>query len=381
MFALVLAALLSVSPEQIIGNSSGDAAIAASRSGFIVAWPEGVANGTQIRIARFDVYGRQTATTLLPLVTKYEPRVYALRPALASNGDDYYVAWEEQLDFFDARSNVFGMRVSAAGALDTATLHDFGRWPQSPNRAPIRPPLLGWDGNAYELYANARVFSIARDRVALLGSTAVYDAATAAPAGLSIGSLMYAQPAKQTCHTSGFSFPYCTWTAGWYEQRWSLRDASGYVVAEKQTRAGDYIFRFPAVAAGGSNDVLLAWKSLVGVDGVRIDRRGVEQPISIGTPLPLTGAAGPAAAWDGTRYLVVFDTHNGAQLDVAGAAVGSESIVNAQPLAASDANESQPHVAAFANGRFALIYLRDTQLALRLVTFDDAAPIRRRVVR
>ncbi|HET7436489.1 MAG TPA: hypothetical protein VFN10_17390 [Thermoanaerobaculia bacterium] len=158
MLVLLLATLLTVSPEQLLGTTTGDAAIAASQSGYLVAWPEATSRGTQIRIARLDGSGHRSSTAMLPPLSS-DATLYATRPAIASNGSDYYVVWEESNDPSDVRTRVAGMRISASGTPIDGTLADFGRWPERLNRPALDAPRLLWRNGRYELDAKRPAYS------------------------------------------------------------------------------------------------------------------------------------------------------------------------------------------------------------------------------
>lgn len=180
----------------------------------------------------------------------------------------------------------------------------------------------------------------------------------------------------------------CSTVAPVYQYVATLNTADGLEVTPQPIVADDSIARFRPFAAGGENDFLLVRKSRAGIDGTRIDANGATQTsLALMAKAPLTGPSSPAAAWDGVRYFVAFDMLDGISTDIYGGAHTDAVIASSEPLAASADHETDPHLAAAAQGRFALIYLRraldadSAQLALRTITFDDAAPIRRRAVR
>jgi|GEM_PF-3259462 len=107
----------SLGPPVSLGPGWGVAA-ASSGSTTLVVFSE---RGTSTRLVgyRFDASGRQIDTSPLVISDGYLPQV-------ASNGTDFFVAWDVGSDWWQFPSanmvDVLGTRVSAAGAVDAAPL-------------------------------------------------------------------------------------------------------------------------------------------------------------------------------------------------------------------------------------------------------------------
>lgn len=163
-----------------------------------------------------------------------------------------------------------------------------------------------------------------------------------------------------------------------YTIDWTLR-ADGQVLARKLEQLGFRSVFAPGIGVG-RDDFVLVWRSPFSIDGVRLRRDGSTAGFFyVPAAKPMTGSGGPAVAWDGTRYLIVFDQLEGSS-DVWGAVIvpGGHFVAETFVIAASDAQEHTPAVAAIGPDRFVVAYgVGVDAIATRVVSFSDP-PSRRR---
>jgi hypothetical protein len=109
----------SLGPQVTLGAGAGPAAASNGTTTLVVFLSNGEIVGH-----RFDVFGQQIDTSPLVLADGSEYHQYPIK--VASNGSDFFVAWNEGIDPFQwAPPNlidVYGKRVSATGVADAAAL-------------------------------------------------------------------------------------------------------------------------------------------------------------------------------------------------------------------------------------------------------------------
>jgi hypothetical protein len=270
--------------------------------------------------------------------------------AVATDGSDFLIAWQEP-------TRIAGVRWSNPAA--TLELVRFLSGTPVTNLA----PRVVWDGTRFIVFAASEP-----------------AAAAAAANGVAIATTVTSTGAYYACIPSGLSH-YCRTFPAYYQLDWSVRGSASPLQKYSLQQTGYSSPYLPGMAAG-RDDFLIAWKSVASIDGVRLNRDGSRAGY-FGIPIahPLTGQRGPQIAFDGTRYLVVFDTVD-ASGDIWGAIVepGGTYIASPFVIAGSGAQELGPSVAALGPDRFVVSYVKDAvTIAMRTISFSE--PARRRAVR
>lgn len=91
-------------------------AVASNGTGFLVTWADGRGADLDIYAARVTAAGAVNDPSGIPVYVGAHPQDW---PKVASNGTDYLVTWQSNLD--GTNLDVFGSRISAAGAVLDAT--------------------------------------------------------------------------------------------------------------------------------------------------------------------------------------------------------------------------------------------------------------------
>jgi hypothetical protein len=277
-------------------------------------------------------------------------------PRAATDGRDFQVVWV-------AQDHILGTRTSDPSNVQqlvrlSAFQTDFG----STYR---RAPAIAWTGRFFQIYAGTN------------------PADTAASAdGLVFTAVARSLPKDRMCMPSLFLGIFCWDVPDSYTLNWSIRTDS---TARTGTFAqnGYTSIHFPGSAAG-KGEFLIVWKTPTAIDGMRLRSDGsVAGFINVPVARSLGGARGPQVAWDGTRYLIVFDNPAAdGNLNVLGAVIEPGQYL-AQPfeIAASAERESAPVVTAAGDGEFLVSYVvnRDA-IGTRAVSFREP-PSRRRATR
>lgn len=332
MSPLLLAiTLLATGPfignEQIWPTASraANVTVATSAKGMLVSWNE----GGRVR-ARF---GGATLDLGIGSVV-----------SVATDGSDFMVVWLR-----DGRA--VGVRLG-----NPATLIDFG--------PTTKAPRVVWDGTDYRVFRGVSVVDSA-----------------AARSGAVVTTTFASMQAHWVC-TNYWVTTACYLVPDIYSIDWNLT-ADGLGVANRIEQRG-FMSSFAPGIGVGKDDFLIAWKSPVTVEGSRVLRGGSPAGHFVvpGAPgaKPMTGSGPPSVAWDGTRYLIVFDQVT-ATSDVWGAVIDPGRNYVAQPfvIAASEAQEQTPAVSALGPDRFLVAYgVGENGIGTRVVSFTEPPPSRRR---
>lgn len=241
-----------------------------------------------------------------------------------TDGRDFQILWVDQ-------NRVLGARWSQPSEI--TTFANGGR-----------PGSIVWNGSAFQHFAGADAAAALKD-VVLTTSGASTAAYTVCPFWPTFGG-------PKTCVT----FP-ATYSLGWTVRPSDAPPRS----ASTSIDAG----ATPAVAAG-NDEFLIVWRSSLAIEGVRVRRDGSIVGF-INVPMAARTAQ---VAFDGTRYLIVFDANG----DVWGAFVAPGVTYVAQPfaIASTAADETTPAVVAIAPDRFAVAYVVDRgQIATRVIPLSE----------
>jgi hypothetical protein len=285
----------------VVDNATGDQAassVAWNGSAYLVVWSE--ADGIYARRVGGNGTLLDAAPTKIATLVAPIPGLFR-RPVVSAMGADFFVAWAEHR----TDNNIYGARVSSAGALiDTTPL------PVNESLGDQMDPAVAWNGTF--------VLVTWRDSRPLTVGTAIYGARISA--------------------------------AG------SIQEPAGFVVSDA---VGNQLT--PAVASDGSNFLVVWWhQSADGGDiyGARVTGAGVSTDLA---GVVISNAANqqssPAVAWNGNRYLVVWEDARGnaSDFDVYGARVSTTAgIVVSDPtgkaIGVATRNQQAPTVGA--NGDF-----------------------------
>lgn len=336
----LLAATPFVSDEERIGplRNPLDLVLVRSADATLLAWHE----DSRVRARVND--------TILDLGTGTDVRA-------ATDGKDFQVIWVDQLRILGAL---------ASKPSDVKTLINLNSQANGFGTTYRRAPSIVWTGRSFQIFAG-------------------FDGADTAAAvnGVVFTAAATSDPAYQDCFFSLFARGFvCRNVGPVFRVDWKLRADNVAARSFAFTESGYSSIHLP-FAVAGPGEFLLLWKSSAGIDGVRLRPDGstagfVKVPIG----QSLTGKRGPQAAWDGTRYLVVFDTVDPSG-NIWGAFVtpGVNLIADPFVIANGAEQESAPTVAALGPDRFGVAYkIGNDQIGTRVVSFTEP-PSRRRVAR
>jgi len=272
----------------------------------------------------------------------------------ATDGSDFQIIWVDQ-------NRVAGARWSKPS--DVKTLVNLGSFVVDYFGSQYRrPPAMAWNGTAFQIFTG-------------------YDQADTAAAlnGVVISAAGTSEGTHKVCPPFGFGFPICYDVPPSQRIDWKVRRGDAPVRSFSLQQDGYISTHYPFITAG-ANEFLLVWKASTSIDGVLLRPDGSNAGfITVPIANSLSGKRGPQVAFDGTRYLIVFDTDG----DVWGAFVTPGVTYVAQPFAisATAAQEGAPTVAAIGPDRFAVAYAIDSnQIGTRIVSFSEP-PSRNRAVR
>jgi len=235
-----------------------------------------------------------------------------------------------------------------------------------------KAPSLVRISGAYALWGESTSYMLDRDGLLLSESEALQRSAIVTAGSAILTFSTTTDPGGQRCTIGGRScayFPAVT-TIDW-NYATPVTQKSGSLFRPWSLRLG--------LAAAGNADgseFVIAWIGESGPEAAVI--RDGDASLLVKVPAFADLVSTPSIAFDGFRYLLVFQTIGnifGAFIDVDGA------IVQPFPIATSDLAEERPAVTALARGRFLVTYKSGAALAGRVLITPDAAPARRRSVR
>jgi phosphoribosylformylglycinamidine (FGAM) synthase PurS component len=315
-----------VTPQ--VTNTPGSPAVAFDGTNFLVVWE----NNCDGNPNYYDIYGARM--TRQGMVLDSEPFLISQEvqnqnsAALAFDGTNYLVVWQDERSG-TSTSDIYGARVTPEGVvLDTAGLV-ISQAVSSQNS-----PALAFDGESYlvvwedlrggvdlDIYAT-RVTpqGTVLDTSGIPVSTASHDQRMAA---LAFDGTNYLAAWSDERNGTDYDI-YCARVT----QQGTVLDPGGLVVSQAANRQ-----RYPALAFGGAN-WLVAWDDgradlRSNIYGARVTPQGaVLEPTGLLVDQAAHGQYFPALASDGEDFLVVWqDDRNSSLVDIYGARVTSQGAV------------------------------------------------------
>jgi hypothetical protein len=398
-------------PIAVALNSQQSPAVAFDGTNYLVVWSDGRrGSGTDIYGARVTPAGTVLDTNGLALATSTIFTLLMSAPAIAFDGTNYLVAWDEKIGF-SSPTNLNGMRVSPGGITITGpfvisnavgnqlsaslafdgtnflavwqddragqndiyasristsgTVLDTAGTPVGATAQFQINPSVAFSGSNYlvvwEDYRNtATVGDLYGARVGLDGT--VLD-----PSGL---------PLLQTAGNQ--TQPALTWMGSQYLLTWQdLRSGTGDIYASRVNAAGSLLdgtgvavttapdTQSAVAVAASSTGALVAWTDARNQDiaGARVSPSGtVLDPTAKTISLSANSETNPAVAFDGTNYLVVWQDNRGTGFDLYGVRVSaSGTVLDASGLVISSAIGHQRNPAVAFDGTNYLAVWEDTR--------------------
>lgn len=327
---------ITAAPDGIqIGATSvaeSGSAVAGGKAGFYAAWTELSATKAA------DIDGtRVDPTTGTP---KESPRVVLtghanaeMFPAVASNGTDYFVVWEDWRSA--APGDVYGVRVGADGKVPSddqaGVLIAVAAPAGSDSNVHHVQPAIAYGGGTYLVSWTDRRPPPPPETAALV--TSVYalrvDPTTGRPiAADATGVRVSGTPAMRVTQTTPvLAFTGGTFLAAWRDARNGPEsvyartikvDPSGLTLGDElRLGGGIQASTAPTIAGDGDKTFLVAWQDFR--DGLqfrayaaRVDTSGkLVADDAAGFPITEVAAnqLGPAAAWSGSEFFVAWEDH------------------------------------------------------------------------
>ncbi|MCX6841759.1 MAG: T9SS type A sorting domain-containing protein [candidate division WOR-3 bacterium] len=319
-----------------------------------------------------DIYGARVSKAGAVLdasgiaITPNTPTSSQMYPSVAFDGTNYLVVWYD--DRNGPNSDIYGTRVSKAGAvLDASGIAITPNTPTSGQQY----ASVAFDGNNYLVvwqdYRNGSYTDIYGARVSQSGS--VLDAG---------GILVSTNTPTSYEDIPSVAFDGSNYLVIWTEYRNANRDIYGARVSPTGTILDPYGIIVtgsvntqtgPAVAFDGTN-YLVVWQdnrngnydicgARVAADGALLDLAG----FAISTNTPTSDQRGPSVAFDGTRYLVVWlDSRSDIDGDIYGARVSqSGSVLDPTGIAISTATGGQIGLSVAFDGTNFLVVWQDSR--------------------
>ncbi|MCX5801250.1 MAG: T9SS type A sorting domain-containing protein [Candidatus Eisenbacteria bacterium] len=337
-------------------NSQEFPAIAFDGTDFLVVWEDG-RSGTYS-----DIYGARVSAGGSVLdpggVAISTAALNQFRPRIAFDGTNFLVVWHDSRNgpYYD----VYGVRVSAGGSvLDTADIAI------STAAMDQLYPAIAFDGTNYLV-----VWMDDRSRTSWdsYGARVSTDGSVLDPGGIAVAT----SPGDQ--FSPAIAFDGTNFLVVWHDYRsgsrdiygtrmsagGSVLDAAGIAIS---TAANNQFY--PAIASDGT-DFLVVWEDNRGrsydIYGARVSGGGsVLDPGGIAISTGARTERGPAVAFDGTSYLVVWhDYRSGTYSDIYGARVGTDgSVLDPGGIAISTATNYQFNPAVAFDGTNCLVVWED----------------------
>jgi hypothetical protein len=358
--SLLLAAVLLLS-EQSHGPyarplNGGQPAAAASRSGIVLAWSE----ENRIRVGALDARGRLSAPVeSLPARTA---RSVAVAPAVASDGDSYYVVWVEHEGGLQRAMGVqldrHGVPIGAPrqhGRLLGVTSNDFA----------LR---LVWDGTVYRMWGGGKVSSFASNGDVLTAVDSIHI-----PSGVAAANGIVAT-SDSRISLVGCGFSWCTWES---RVLWTISgktDSTRIATATGPATQGRDLPLPPTNLAAAQDGFVVSWPDRGGIL-YHSTRRGTNSVYA-----DPDKSVRPGIACDDTDCVIAFGQSN----DVHAFSVAIDGLTSGQlvTVAATERIERAPQAHALGDGAFLVLYPSDgadgTRLSWRILRTEN---VRRRAMR
>ena len=305
-------------------------AIAVAKHGLLLGWPE-VDPGAlrpEIRTALLSFDAQLTGP--INTVPSYFEDHHASGPAIATDGDRFFVAWIERDPYTYEPRRSAGVFTDANGSpIEDTRL--FGR-------AVDPSPAVIWDGVAFRLYGDASYSISPAGKVTSIRGEAARRVpfATAEANGWVEWSNTRTQPYLCLFRCSG--------PRPWYALDWTIVTAKG--IRSGRINQTGYISEKPGVAANGS-DLLVVWTTGEGLAGVRIEDGDAGRVFGL-----RCDAEGDAVV---AGSLAVFESHG----DIFGVTIDGETFGTPFPISAGGEWDTRPRVFEVGAGRFLVTYVRE----------------------
>jgi hypothetical protein len=318
-----------VTIADVVGSSQQATTLAFDGTNHFVAWEDNrtsSVSGFDIFYTRFSTAGVSANTTGL-LLSSASPD--ELTPAVATNGSNYLLAWEDHRP--SGAADIYGVRIGLDGtSLDSAAI------PISQGINFQQQPAVASDGSNY--------FVVWRDERSMPGVPDIYGARVSAT-GPAANAVADVQGIPISTATGPQTSPAIAFGGGQYLVTWDdgrTNTTNPDIYAARVSPAGTVLDpngiaistatgsqRIPAVAYG-SGQFLVVYQNGIqtsgDIFGQLVDATGALVGSSI--PISATGAseADPAVTSDGTNFFVAWDTGT----DVRGARVTGAGVVSDQ---------------------------------------------------
>ena len=337
------------------GTSQTNPAIAGNGGGYLVVWQDDRDTVTHIYGSRVSTAGVVSDPLGFPIASATGN---ATNPAVASNGTDYLVAWQD--DRNGSSTDIYGTRVTATGlvtdgaatglALSTATGYQ-----QNPAVASNGTDyLVAWDD-----YRNGSYSDIYGTRVTAAG--VVTDGAAA---GLALSTATNHQTGPAVASTgTDYLVVWADYRSGTFPDIYGTRVTSAGAVTDDAaiglalSTATNFQIA-PAIASNGT-DYLVAWQDFraglawdvygtrVAADGTVTDGAATGLALSTATNAQMN----VAVASDGTDYLVAWMDLRSGTFDIYGTRVTAAGAVTDDaavglPLSTATSDQDNPTVAS-----------------------------------
>ncbi|HKX60709.1 MAG TPA: thrombospondin type 3 repeat-containing protein, partial [Verrucomicrobiae bacterium] len=365
----------SVIESAVNWDSWNRPSVASLGGDFFVVWQERPVG--QLQVFGAHVSSNGVAEDVIPLSTDLNSQ---FSPAIASNGEDYLIVWSDLR--FDTYEDIFGVRVSGAGAvLDPAGI--------AIRRAPLREwsPAVASDGRdyfvAWQEYPGGNAWEV-------LGSRVLRDGTVMPPVRVNTERSDSRAPAVGS-NGRDYLIAWSQWSgtrdlfmdihAARVSGAGVLLDAPPFLINSHPSLEGA-----PSIASDGEN-YLVAWEGLYSptfVSAKRVTPGGVVlDPGGITLTTSTNEATAPAVAFNGRDYLVVWrELRQPFDNDILGTRVATDgTVLDATPLiiTAAAGHQTFPRVAS--DGREFLVLWHSergptyrSDLSGRRVTASGAFP-------
>lgn len=278
-----------------------------------------------------------------------------LDPSVATDGRDFLIVWQSE-------GSVVGARWSNPTAVQTYVTNLINM---------RKSPKVIWNGTTFQVFGGSSPV----DSIAVVNGVVMTTWSESYPEGYRciFGDLF-----------GNLGFP-CFVMPAIYVVEWRFSgEHLGVTTFPFRTGYQGITSGLPSGAGAGKNEFLLAWKGPTAIEARRFNTSGATLGFfNVSVANPMSGVRAPQVAWDGTRYLMVFDTLDGTS-DIYGAVLipGEGYAITPFKIAASGENESAPAVTALGPDRFLVAYtIGISAIGTREVSFKEPLPSRRRAAR